>query len=171
MRSFQLWHSPFRTPNPTRAFPELVINDLVTAKFHKHTRNFSCGGGDGGGGYDSGGDDSGWDDADVSDSDADEDMDEDTGSSKPPKLSSSVKSAKQSLDKQKQLYYKYLYSLSAVQVTKHIVCSLMELTKDYHVKTRKEAMTVQEVHNLLEQGKHVQHLVSYLLFLLFYFSK
>jgi hypothetical protein len=137
---------------------------MVTAKFHKHTHNFSCGGGDGGGGYDSCGDDSGWDDDDVSDSD--EVMDEDTGSSKPPKLSPSVKRAKQSLDKQKQLYYKYLCSLSAVLVTKHIVCSLMELTKEYHVKTRKEAMTVQEVHNLLERGKPVQHLVSYLLFVL-----
>jgi hypothetical protein len=51
MRSFQLWHSPFRTPNPTRAFPEIIIDDLVNHKFHKHTRKFSCGGGDGGGGY------------------------------------------------------------------------------------------------------------------------
>ena len=169
MRSFQLWHSPFRVPNPTRAFPEVIIDDLVNHKFHKHTRKFSCGGGDGGGGYDSGGDDSDWNDDDVSDSDAEDQMEEDTGSSKPPKLSSSVKRAKQSLHKQKQLYYKYLCCLSAVQVTKHIVCSLIELTKEYHVKTRKEAMTVQEVYNLLEQGKPVQHLVSYLQILLFYF--
>jgi hypothetical protein len=107
-------------------------------------------------------------DDDVSDSDDEDQMEEDTGSSKPPKLSSSVKRAKQSLHKQKQLYYKYLCSLKAVQVTKHIVCSLIELTKEYHVKTRKEAMTVQEVHNLLEQGKPAQHYVSYLQILLFY---